>query len=264
MEFPNEFAATMPRDYLWNQLAELPYFRAILRAVESRFYENLPIVAPVLDLGSGDGSFAAQTFARPLDAGIDPWFAPTQEALRQKAHRVLALAQGAHLPFADGTFQTIVSNSVLEHIPDLNPVIVDAFRVLRPGGYLLFCSPSDHFTDWLLGAKILGEPYRRWFNRISRHQHCDSPATWQRRLEAAGFQVERLWYYFSPHALRTLELGHYFGLPNLVAKKLFGRWVPFPSRLNPYLRFLDATLRPIYDEPLGDTGAYLFGVARKP
>jgi SAM-dependent methyltransferase len=264
MESPNQFAPTTPRDYLWNQLTELPYFRALLRSVESRFYESLPVVAPVLDLGCGDGSFARQTFARPLEAGIDPWLSPMQEAAQQAAHRVLALAQGARLPFANSSFQTVVSNSVLEHIPDLDPVIGEAYRVLRPGGYLLFCSPSDHFTDWLLGAKLLGDTYRQWFNRISRHQHCDSPATWRARLEQAGFQVERIWYYFSPHALQTLELGHYFGLPDLIAKKLFGTWVLFPSRSNPYLRFLEATLRPIYDEPLGDTGAYLFGVARKP
>jgi SAM-dependent methyltransferase len=259
----NEFAPTKPRDYLWNQLAELPYFRALLRAVESRFYESLPVVAPVLDLGSGDGSFATQTFERPLDAGIDPWWPPTREARKLNVHRLLSLADGSKMPFADASFQTVVSNSVLEHIPDLDPVIAEAYRVLRPGGYLLFCSPSDHFTDWLIGAKVFGDAYRRWFNRISRHQHCDSPATWQAWLEQAGFQVDKIWYYFSPHALQTLELGHYLGAPNLVWKKLLGRWVLFPSRANPYLRFLDATLRPIYDEPLGNTGAYLFGVAHK-
>jgi SAM-dependent methyltransferase len=259
----NDYAPTDQRDYLWNQLKELPYFRALLRAVESRFYERLPVVAPVLDLGSGDGSFAAQTFGRPLDAGIDPWWGPTREARHHNVHRLLALAQGAQMPFADASFQTVVSNSVLEHIPDLDPVICEAFRVLRPGGYLLFCAPSDHFTDWLLGARLLGNAYRRWFNRISRHQHCDSPATWQARLERAGFQVEKIWYYFSPHALQTLELGHFFGLPNLLSKKLFGTWVVFPSRLNPILRVLDGTLRPIYNESLSETGAYLFGVARK-
>ena len=47
---PNDYAPREPRDYLWNQLAELPYFRALLRAVESRFYADLPIVGIVLDL----------------------------------------------------------------------------------------------------------------------------------------------------------------------------------------------------------------------
>ena len=259
----NEFTPSEPRDYLWNQLTELPYFRALLRAVESRFYEHLPVVSPVLDLGSGDGSFAKQTFSRPLDAGIDPWWTPTQEARSRRAHRLLTLADGSQLPFATASFQTVISNSVLEHIRDLDPVIAEAYRVLRTGGYFLFCSPSDHFTDWLLGAKLLGAWYRRWFNRISRHQHCDSPAAWQVRLQKAGFTVDAIWYYFSPRALQTLELGHYLGLPNLMWKKLLHTWVPLPSRLNPTLRFLNATLRPIYDEPPGQTGAYLFGVAHK-
>ena len=261
---PSQYAPQPSPDYLWDQLAEVPYFRALLRAVESRFYESLPVVAPVLDLGSGDGSFAAQTFARPLDAGIDPWRPPTIEARKRGAHRLLALADGAALPFADGSFQTMVSNSVLEHIRDLEPVLAEGYRVLRRGGHLLFCSPSEHFTDWLAGARLAGDAYRRWFNRISRHAHCDSPAVWRLRLERAGFAVDAVWYYFSPRALRTLELGHYFGLPNLVSKRLFGRWVLFPSRFNPVLRALYSWLRPIYDEPLAPVGAYLFGVARKP
>lgn len=259
-----EFVPVVPRDYLWNQLAELPYFRALLRAVESRFYERLPVIAPVLDLGSGDGSFAAQTFDRPLEAGIDPWWQPTQEAKQRQAHQLLAIAQGSALPFADGTFQTVISNSVLEHIPDLTPVVGEAYRVLKPGGYLLFCAPSDHFTDWLAGAALLGNRYRDWFNRISRHAHCDSPDQWRERLMQEGFITESIWYYFSPTALRTLEIGHYLGVPNLFAKALTGKWVLYPSRKNPFLRLLYAALRPLYNERLPAQGAYLFGVARKP
>jgi SAM-dependent methyltransferase len=259
----NRYAFPPDHDFFWSQLIELPYFRALLRAVESRFYQTLPMVEPVLDLGSGDGSFAAQTFSRPLEVGLDPWRAPMYEARMRGAHKLLTLAEGAHMPFADAVFQTIVSNSVLEHIADLDPVIAESYRVLRPGGHLLFCSPSDHFTDWLVGSKLLGDIYRHWFNRISRHKHCDSPEVWRARLECAGFTVEQIWYYFSPHALQTLELGHYLGLPNLISKFLFGKWVLSPSRRNPFLWWLNHSLRPIYDEPLPQTGAYLFCVARK-
>jgi len=251
-------------DFLWQQLSELPYFRALLRAVESRFYQDLPVLPPVLDLGSGDASFAATTFSRPLDVGLDPWRAPMREAAQRRAHKLLTLAEGAQMPFADASFQTIVSNSVLEHIPDLEPVMAESFRVLRRGGYFLSCSPSDHFTDWLIGAKILGDAYRTWFNKVARHQHCDSPDVWRDRLTHAGFVVDKIWYYFSPRATQTLEMGHYLGLPNLVSKRLFGTWVPFASRANPFLRVLDKQLRPIYDEGLGNVGSCLFCVAHKP
>lgn len=260
----NNFALPADHDFLWEQLIDLPYFRGLLRAVESRFYQDLPVVEPVLDLGSGDASFAAQTFSKKLDIGLDPWRAPMAEARARDRHKLLTLAEGAHMPFANASFQTIVSNSVLEHIPDLEPVIAESFRVLRPGGYFLFCSPSDKFDNWLLGAKVLGDGYRRFFQRISRHAHCDSPATWQARLERHGFAVDKIWYYFSPHALQTLEMGHYFGLPNLITKKLFNQWVLWPSKSNPLMRELERNLRPIYDEPLPKEGAYLFGVARKP
>lgn len=251
------------RDHLWRQLCDLPYFRALLRAVEARFYKDLPIAPPVLDLGSGDGLFAQQTFTRPLDVGIDPFYSPTFGKIFKEGYLALSTAEGAHMPFASNSFQTIISNSVLEHIPDIEPVIAESYRVLKPGGYFIFCSPSDHFTEWFVGAKVLGNAYRDWFQRISRHHHCDSPTTWAQRLAKFGFSVERSWYYFSPKALRTLEMGHYVGAPNLLAKMLFGKWVLWQSRLNPSLRLLEAWLRPIYDEPLPKQGAYVFVVARK-
>jgi SAM-dependent methyltransferase len=260
----NSYALPDSHDFLWEQLIDLPYFRALLRAVESRYYQDLPIVEPVLDLGSGDASFAAQTFSKQLDIGLDPWRAPMAEARQRGRHKLLTLAEGARMPFADASFNTIVSNSVLEHIPDLEPVIAESFRVLKPGGYFLYCSPSDKFDHWLIGGSLFGDAYRRFFQRISRHQHCDSPDTWRARLQRHGFHVEKIWYYFSPKALRALEIGHYTGMPNLLTKRLFNSWVPWPSKSNPYLRFLDSTLRPLYDEPLPKEGAYLFGIARKP
>ncbi|MFZ1793796.1 MAG: class I SAM-dependent methyltransferase [Anaerolineae bacterium] len=260
----NVYAPPQDYDYLWTQLRDVPYFRGLLRAMESRFYRDLPMRGPVLDLGSGDGLFARQTFAKKLDAGIDPFYSPTYGGITGEAYLSMEIAEGAEMPFKSETFNTVISNSVLEHIPDLEPVIAEVYRVLNPGGYFLFCSPSDHFTDWMIGGKLFGDAYRNWFNKISRHHHTDSPAVWTERLNRHGLEVERIWYYFSPKATQTLELGHYFGLPNLITRKLFGKWVMWPSRSNPFLRFLDATLRPIYNEPLPAVGSMVFCVARKP
>lgn len=63
----------MVDDLLWRHLKDLPYFRALLRAVEARFYQDIPLVEPVLDLGCGDGHFASAMPLHPPFVGMDPW-----------------------------------------------------------------------------------------------------------------------------------------------------------------------------------------------
>ena len=107
----------------------------------------------------------------------------------------------------------------------------------------------------------IGPAYRSFFNRISRHHHCDDVETWRARLEAAGLRLVRWWTYFSRRALVALEWGHYFGLPSLVCKRLTGRWVLWPSRFNLWLT--ERLVRPLYEEQLPQEGAYLFFVAER-
>jgi SAM-dependent methyltransferase len=244
---------TMSDDLLWRHLRDLPYFRALLRAVEARFYKDLPLVEPILDLGCGDGHFATAMPAHPPFVGMDPWWGPLVEARQRAAYSFVAQASGAAMPFPSCHFRTIISNSVLEHIPDLEPVLSEVKRVLAPGGQFVFCVPSEYFLPFLsisrgLRRVGLGSParsYEAFFNRISRHHHCDDPSTWEARLDAAGLRLVRYWYYFSENALATLEWGHYFGLPSLVIKKLFGRWILLPTRANLWLT--ERLVRRFYD-----------------
>jgi SAM-dependent methyltransferase len=266
-------------DFLWRHLKDLPAFRALLRAVEARLYQDLvPLEEPVLDVGCGDGHFASVAFPRPLAAGIDPAAGVLSEARERSAYGVLAQGSGDALPYGDGTFATVVSNSVLEHIPDVDPVLAEIARVLRApdpakgaeGGRLIFCVPGDRFTETLLftqlfrriGLEGMAHAYERYFDRISRHYHCDGPDVWQERLAGAGLRLTSAFYYFSERANHALDLGHYLGAPSLVAKKLLGRWILVPSRWN--LLLTERWLRPLYEEPLPETGAYLFFIAVKP
>ncbi len=264
-----------PDDLLWRHLQDLPAFRALLRATEARFYADLlPLAEPVLDVGCGDGHFAAVALdgvGHPLAAGIDPSAGILHEARGRRSYRLLAQALGDALPFAGGRFATVVSNSVLEHIPEVEPVLAEIARVLRPGGRFIFCVPSDHFADLLfftqffrhLRCEGLARAYERYFNRISRHHHCDGPVVWQARLRRVGLEVTSHFYYFSAGAHHALDLGHYLGLPNLLHRRLLGRWVLFPTPRNPILALAERWLRPLYEEPLPEVGAYLFFVARK-
>lgn len=260
----------MEKDYLTLHLRELPYFRSLVRAVEARFYQNLELLAPTLDVGCGDGHFASVAFERSLEAGIDPWLAPLKEARQRNVYRLLLQAEGARLPFPNGFFASAVSNSVLEHIPQVEAVLVEVNRVLQAGAPFYFCVPNDHFLAALsvgkffdrVGLPALGNAYRAFFNRISRHHHCDPPQVWQARLERAGFVLLEWWHYFSPAALAVVEWGHYFGLPSLVAKKLSGRWILAPYSWN--LALTRRIVLPVYrQEPHSAEGVYTFYIAQK-
>lgn len=268
----------MTDDLLSKHLKELPAFRGLLRAVEARFYversplsdQGLSLPRPVLDVGCGDGHFASIVFHNPLDAGFDPWWGPLTEAYDRRAYRNLSQADGAHMPYPDGFFASAISNSVLEHIPDVQSVLNETSRVLRPGAPFYSCVPSDNFSAFLSIGRFFdavhlssaANAYRRFFNRISRHHHCDDVATWRARFEQAGLVLDGWWTYFSRGALTALEWGHYFGLPALAAKKLTGRWILWPSHGNLWLT--ERLLRRFYDERYPESGAYLFFVAHKP
>ncbi len=258
------------KDYLWPQLLELPYFRALLRAVEARFYGQIDLPEPLLDLGCGDGHFASHAFDHPITVGLDPGFGPIREAAYRRTYCCLVLADGGRIPFPDGYFASAMSNSVLEHIPHVEMVLSELARVMRPGGRFVFSVPNHRFPEQLsvgrafdrLGLPRLGAAYRGFFNRISRHAHCDPPEKWQVRLAQAGFTVEGWWNYFSPAALFTLEWGHYLGLPSLLSRWLSGRWILVPTPWN--LAFTERLVRRYYEEPSQrDDGAYTFFIVRR-
>jgi SAM-dependent methyltransferase len=56
---------------------------------------------------------------------------------------------GKQLPYADGRFDAIVSNSIVHHIPEPRAVLAEAIRVTRPGGLIFIrdlLRPDDEAT----------------------------------------------------------------------------------------------------------------------
>ena len=137
------------KDYLYLHLRDLPYFRALLRSVEASYYQTFDLPAPTLDVGCGDGHFASLTFDQPIDVGLDPWHAPIHEARSRRVYRLLTEADGGTMPFPDGYFASAFSNSVLEHIPEVEQVLAETARVLKPGALFAFCVPNHRFNKSL-------------------------------------------------------------------------------------------------------------------
>jgi len=260
------------QDLLWKNISVLPYFRGFLRAIEGRFFQGLSIEGEILDLGCGDGHFSATTFPHNIIKGIDPSFKSLGLAKNHNFYSGLVCSKGDRLPFAKASFKTVISNSVLEHIPDVDSVINEAVRVLEDSGRLVITVPNSNFTQNLslacffdrLRLTGLASGYRKFFNWISRHYHPDPSNMWVDRLIDKKLSIVKTWNYFPSNYLRILEWGHYFGLPFWVNNQLFGRWILVQSKSNWLLRKIYFWLYPYFSTMAqGSEGAYTFIIAEK-
>jgi SAM-dependent methyltransferase len=257
------------KDILWQHRRELPAFRALIRAIEHRLLVGLgPLPEPLLDIGCGDGHFAEVTIKHAA-VGIDIAHPSLVEAQRRGVYDTLDVASAWNIPYRSGTFGAVLANCAVEHMPKLDGVFSEVARVLRPGGKFVFSVPTDQhnqnlFTAQMLdrvGAKSLAQRYREWFTRIQVHFHMYPPDEWQRRIEAHGFKVTFRRGYLSPQATYYLELGHYYGAPDVAARKLTGKWVVWPWR--PLFAVEEAVLAPRVAEDDVPNSSECFFVAEK-
>ena len=202
-------------------------------------------------------------------SGSIPWTAIWRRRRVRRPAVYLDVVKGSatSLPFADGVFGTVVSNCVIEHIPDVDRTLAEISRVLRPGGTFATTLPSEHYPEYLAGSTLFRKlgltraaaAYGDFFNKISYHYHVDPPGVWEERLDRVGLRMTEHQYYFSADAHHAFDLAHYLGTPNLISKRLLGKWVLHPVQAKPY----EWWYRRYYDESLPKSGAYQFVQAVK-
>ena len=122
---------------------------------------NLPSGAMVLDLGCREGSFPV-TATKGMVVRVDR---DRPSSVAEGAHFVQADA--AQLPFADGTFQAVISNHSLEHFDDLHGALRETGRIIATGGALYVAVPD---------ASTLTDRLYRWLSRGGGHVNAFTSA----------------------------------------------------------------------------------------
>jgi 2-polyprenyl-6-hydroxyphenyl methylase/3-demethylubiquinone-9 3-methyltransferase len=122
-----------------------------------------------LDVGCG-GGYLSEELARLgfKVSGADP--APASLAAAQSHAKQSGLtidyreAQAESLPFPDGSFDLVTCCDVLEHVQDLNLVLSEIARVLKPGGIFIYDTINRTFMTWLGVIFVAQEfPLTRFF-----------------------------------------------------------------------------------------------------
>jgi SAM-dependent methyltransferase len=148
---------------------------------------RLPAGAAVLDAGCGTGATLAAVGARRPDLdlyGVDLSGYAVRSA-RAKSGAAVAQASVNELPFADASFDLMLSVDVLYHrAVDERRALAEAVRCLRPGGTLLVNLPA---YEWMRSAHDEAVHGARRYTRGQAVQ----------RLYGAGFADVRAGYWNS-------------------------------------------------------------------
>jgi len=143
----------------------------------------------VLDLGSGAGvdCFLAAERVGPTGRviGVDmtPDMVSRARSLARtngRANVEFRLGEIEHLPVADASVDVVLSNCVINLVPDKGQVYREAFRVLRPGGRL---AVADVLATRPISEEMRNDP-ERWTSCSSGALTVDEVKD---RLRSAGF-----------------------------------------------------------------------------
>ena len=113
---------------------------------------DLPPVCRILDLGCGPANLWAETLQR-VPAGWDITLTDFSPGMVEKAQENLRdsgrpfafnIVDAQYVPYDDDSFDVVVANHMLYHVPDRAKVLNEIHRVLQPGGRLYASTVGDN------------------------------------------------------------------------------------------------------------------------
>ncbi|MCG2685805.1 class I SAM-dependent methyltransferase [Candidatus Parcubacteria bacterium] len=185
------------------------FFRGLEARAISETLGNFKLFRPLLDLGCGEGRVGQVLFESQIDVGLDNSEGDLEKAAKVSKYLKLTLGDARNLPLESGSFRTVFSNCVVEHIPEIDLVLQEVSRVLKTGGFFIFTVPSEKFGKFLWGYQFLAtlglpawaEKYSTLRNKQLSHFHTYSPETWQTYLDRDGLSIVECRRYVSSKSL---------------------------------------------------------------
>ncbi len=196
----------------------------------------------LLDVGCGRMSLAEMAIQSTQQSlGID---LVHEDALYNDVLDMAAVANAEYLPFADATFDVLVSQWVVEHFPQPRNTFQEMARVLRPGGHLVFLTTNANNYVPLISRLVPDRLQKVVLHCLLRRPTHESFPTFFRantrrsikRLSAeTGFVVEEIAYAANPFYMA-------FNVPLFRLAMLYEK-ITDRKRLNHLKLYLLATLR---------------------
>ena len=151
-----------------DEVLDARYFKALDR-FDIRFartmwiYDNVRAGSSILELGCGAGMLALLKRKNVELTGVD-LSDECALAARRNCYDATFNAQLSRLPFADASFDYVVSLDVLGHVPleEKDAVLAEVKRVLRPGGVTMHGIECTDHSAWKNYDEMNAEELRRF------------------------------------------------------------------------------------------------------
>jgi len=156
----------------------------------------------VLDLGCGSGRFVAAL----REAGSDPVGVEIAEAALERARRnapgtdLRLLEPDGSIPLDHASVDLVWCSEVLEHVADTEQLLLEARRVLKPGGRMLATVP---FHGRVKTALIGLTRFDSHFDPMGQHLRFYTASSLRATLDRAGFEDLRVRAWGGLPPLRT-------------------------------------------------------------
>ena len=216
---------------------------------------ELPAAAAVLDVGAGSGAaarVAKESSGKRTVVALDP----SVEMLRVARGYELRVVAGAvpGLPFPNGTFDGVMANFVLSHLPSYKDALADMARVLRRGGRLGVTSwgslrnefrerwqlVADSFADQeaLRAAVEKALPWEKWL---------EDPRNLRQAFEEAGLRNITLRH--TQYAAR-MSIADFLAIRGQALQARFMRQTLDADRWEDFKRALAADFYAMFPDPI--------------
>jgi ubiquinone/menaquinone biosynthesis C-methylase UbiE len=138
----------------------------------------------ILEIGCGIGTVVAELVRQGYDAmGTDISQVAIEYGRAKYGNVRLEVQPAEELPYADGTFDAVLSFDLFEHIARIDRHVDEVQRVVKPGGHYLFETPNKLSN---VVAETLAYKSLKW-RRV--HPSLHTPGQLRRRLARHGFET---------------------------------------------------------------------------